>query len=55
MLTLVVLALVVLALLGYACFWVRVLVGLTTVLIRGTLAAPIGQPARPSAFPPYAR
>ena len=55
MITLLVSALVVLTLLGYAYFWVRVLIGLTTALIWGTSAAPVGQPAPPSAFPPYAR
>jgi len=55
MITLLVSALIVLTLLGYACFWVRVVVGLTTALIWGTSAAPVGQPAPPSAFPPYAR
>jgi hypothetical protein len=55
MITFLVSALVLLAFLGYACFWVRVLVGITTALIWGTSAAPVGRPAPPSAFPPYAR
>ncbi len=55
MLTVACAALVAFILVGYAYFWIRVLLGLAAVLIQGAPAAPVGQPSRPGAFPPYAR